>query len=46
MCTREEFLKVFDNILETEINDLKQNYQIPETAINWINAVCLFINFE
>ena len=39
MCTREEFVKVFDKLLNIEIEDMKQNYALPETAIHWIEKV-------
>jgi farnesyl diphosphate synthase len=39
MCTREEFVKVFDKLLNIEIEDMKQNYALPETAIHWIEKL-------
>ena len=46
MCTREEFVKVFDKILSIEIEDMKQNYTLPETAINWVEKVFILTSLS
>jgi len=39
MCTREQFCQVFDKILATEIEDIRNNYTLPETAVNWVQQL-------
>jgi len=39
MCTREEFVAVFDKILDAEIESIRNSYDLPETAVNWVRAL-------
>ena len=39
MCTREEFVAVFDKILDAEIESIRTSYDLPEAAVNWVRAV-------
>ena len=43
MCSRDEFVAVFDKILDAEIDDIRKNYELPELAANWVKEVGLIM---
>jgi len=39
MGSREEFVEVFEKVFAKELEDLRTNYEIPQSAIKWIEAL-------
>jgi hypothetical protein len=45
MGSREEFLAAFSKVLDVELADIRDNYQLPATAVQWIEAVRFLDSF-
>lgn len=39
MCSREDFIKVFDKLIGEEIEDIQTNYDLPASVATWVKAV-------
>merc|ERR1712100_765358 len=39
MCSREDFIKVFDKLIGEEIEDIQTNYDLPASVATWVKAL-------